>query len=93
MMSTDIALVLQNTVRSVAAKQARHLLRFALYSGELLRIPRNKRRLHVLLGTAWISVSGRDIVASPGSCAKIGRPRHPVLVSALGGGPLLVEIW
>jgi hypothetical protein len=92
-MSTNIALVLQNAVRSVAARQARYLLRFALYSGELLRIPRNKQRLHVLSGTAWISASGRDIVASPGSCVKIGRPRHPALVSALGGGPLLLEIW
>jgi hypothetical protein len=93
MMSTDIALVLQNAVKSVPARQARCTLRFALYSGELLRIPRDRQHLHVLSGTAWISAAGRDMVAAPGSCAKLGRTRHPALVSALGIQPLLFEIW
>lgn len=92
-MSTDIALVLRNAGRSVPARQPRYVLRFALYSGELLRIPRDKRHLHVLSGTAWITAAGRDMVASPGSCSKLGRIRHPALVSALGVRPLLFEVW
>jgi hypothetical protein len=69
------------------------VLRFALYSGELLRIPRNRQHLHVLSGTAWISVEGKDIVAPPGYCARLVRTRIPTLVSGLGGHALLFEIW
>ena len=75
------------------ASESRRLLCFALYSGELLRIPRDRQHLHVLSGTAWISVAGRDIVVSHGSCAKLVRSRYPALVSGLGGQPLLFEIW
>lgn len=93
MKSADIALVLQNAARSVPARHARCALRFALYSGELLRIPRDRQHLHVLSGTAWISVAGKDMVASPGNGAKLVRTQYPALVSALGGQPLLFEIW
>ena len=93
MESSDIALVLQNAARSVPARRARIPLRFALYSGELLRIPRDRQHLHVLSGTAWISVAGMDVVACPGKCAKLVRTQYPALVSALGGQPLLFEIW
>jgi len=93
MTSTDIALILQNTARRDSVRESRCVLRFALCSGELVRIPRGTRHLHVLSGTAWISVAARDIVAPFGSCAKLVRSRHPALVSGLGGQPLLIEIW
>ena len=93
MKSVDIALILQNTARRVPARESRRVLRSALYAGELFRIPRDRLHLHVLSGTAWISVEGNDMVVLPGSCAKLVRTRHPALVSGLCGQPLLFEIW
>jgi hypothetical protein len=93
MKSADIALVLQNTARRAPARESRCVLRFALCSGELFRIPRDRRHLHVLSGTAWISVEGKDIVTPQGCCAKLVRTRHPTLVSGLGDQALLFEIW
>jgi hypothetical protein len=93
MRSADSVLILQNAARRVPAREFRRVLRFALCSGELLRIPDNGRHLHVLSGTAWISAAGRDLVAPVGSCSKLVRTRYPALVSGLGGQPLLFEIW
>jgi len=93
MRSADIALVLQNTARSVPSRESRRVLRFALDHGELLRIPRDRLHLHVLSGTAWISAAGRDVVVPLGSCSKLDQTRDPVLVSGLGGRALMVEVW
>ena len=92
-MSSESALILQNAARRVPASDSRRLLCFALCSGELLRAPRGKQHLQVLSGTAWISVAGRDIVVSHGSCVKLVRTRYPTLVSGLGSQPLLFEVW
>jgi hypothetical protein len=91
MRSADVALILQISVRREPA--FRRMFRPTLFQGELLRIPRDSRRLHVLSGTAWISAAGTDVILPPGSCAKLTRTRSPALVSALGGEPLLLEIW
>ena len=69
------------------------MFRPTLFPGELLRIPRDSQRLDVLSGTAWITAAGTDVIVPPGSCAKLIRTRNPALVSALGGEPLLLEIW
>ncbi|MGA2612055.1 MAG: hypothetical protein ABSG38_01205 [Spirochaetia bacterium] len=92
-MNVDIAFVLRSVAKNVPARPSRRVLRFALYLGELLRVPRDRQHLHVLSGTAWISAAGRDIVAPLGSCVKLVRSRYPALVSGLGGQPLLFEIW
>ncbi|MGO9409215.1 MAG: hypothetical protein ACLQCB_00540 [Spirochaetia bacterium] len=93
MSGADISMIFQNAARGVAAKEARPVLRLALLPGELLRIPRARRHVHVLSGTAWISECVRDVVADRGACVGLSRSRHPVLVSSLGAQPLLFEIW
>jgi hypothetical protein len=93
MSSADIAMIFQNAARGVAAKESRPVLRIALLPGELLRMPRFRRHIHVLSGTAWISECNRDIVAERGSCVGLLRARHCALVSGLGAQPLLFEIW
>jgi hypothetical protein len=93
MSSVDIASVLQSTARTAPARESRDVLRLALYGGELHRISHRARHLHVLSGTAWISSNGRDVVAERGSCVQLVRSRHSALVSALGGRPLLFEMW
>ena len=89
MSSVDIGMVFQTAARGIAATERRRVLRIALLPGELLRVPRSRRHLHVLSGTAWVSDSARDIVADRGACAGLGRSRNPALVSGVGGAPLL----
>jgi hypothetical protein len=93
MSSADSALISQNATRGAPATESRPILRIALYPGELLRIPRARRHLHVLSGAAWISAAGQDEVVSQGSCLDLARSRHPALVSGLGDQPLLFEVW
>jgi hypothetical protein len=93
MSSADISVIFQNAAKGVAAKGSRPVLRIALLPGELLRIPRARTHMHVLSGTAWISESGRDVVADRGTCVGLSRSRHPVLVSGVRTQPLLFEIW
>ena len=93
MSSADITMIFHNALRGIAAKESRPVLRIALLPGELLRVPRTRKHLHVLTGTAWVSDCGRDIVAERGACVPLERSRHPVLVSGAGSKPLLFEIW
>jgi len=93
MSSADISVIFQNAGGGVATKESRPVLRIALLPGELLRIPRARRNIHVLSGTAWISESGRDMVADRGTSVGFSRSRHPVLVSGVGAQPILFKIW
>ncbi len=93
MSSIDNTLLLQDMARIVPTTRSRPVLRIALYPGELLKIPRINRRLHVISGVAWISAAGRDNVAPQGYCVDLPRSRHPALVSGLGSQPLLVAVW
>ncbi len=93
MSSADIALVFSTAARGVRATESRPVLRLALYPGELLRIPRARKHLHVLAGTAWISRAGRDTIASRGACVQLAGTRDAALVSGIGNKPLLFEVW
>jgi len=93
MSNADIALILQNTARTVSAGELKPVVRFALCQGELLQIPRKRHHLHVLSGTAWISAAGSDTVASVGNHVELVRTRDPALISGLGDQPLLFELW
>ena len=72
---------------------ARPGLRIALYPGELLRVPRRRRRLHVIAGIAWISTDRRDILAPSGTCVDLPLARHPAIVSGVRSESLLFEVW
>lgn len=93
MSSADVALMFNSAARGARATESPPVLRLALYPGELLRIPRARRNMHVLSGTAWVSTDGRDSVAGPGSHVNLAGARYPALVSGLGGDPLLFEVW
>jgi hypothetical protein len=93
MSSADISMILQNAARGVTATASRPVLRIALLPGELLQVPRERRQMHVLSGTAWVSECGLDTVADCGSCVNFLRSRHPALVSGMRGRPVLFEIW
>ncbi|MGA2761870.1 MAG: hypothetical protein ABSG17_00755 [Spirochaetia bacterium] len=93
MSSADIAMIFTRAARPVTANESRQVLRIALYPGELLPVPRPRRHVHVLSGTAWISAGGRDTVAPQGACVGLAYSRHPALVSGVGGQPLLFEVW
>lgn len=93
MKSADIALNIQSCLSQAPEEDSRRILRPTLFVGELLRIPRESRFLRVLSGTAWISVTGTDVVVPKGDSIKLIGTRNPALVSALGIAPLLLEIW
>ncbi len=93
MSSIERALIFQGAARGVRATESRPVLRLALYPGEVLRIPRARKHLHVLSGTAWISHAARDRILSRGACAQLAQSADVALVSALGAEPLLFEVW
>ena len=93
-MSTfDSTLIFQDAARGIKTTEERPVLRFALYPGELLRIPRGTSHVHVLSGTAWISAKSADSVAGRGACIGLPKGRDAALISGLGGEPLLFEVW
>ncbi len=93
MSSADIGMIFQTAARGITATDTRRILRIALLPGELVRVPRSHKHLHVLSGTAWISDNARDVVADRGACVGLSRSRNSALVSGVGGQPLLLEIW
>jgi len=93
MSSVDISSVLYDAASAMRASHPRRMLRFALYAGELYRVPRGMRNVQILSGTAWISAHGEDVVARQGSRLRIAPGAGPALVSGLGREPLLFEVW
>lgn len=92
MSSADIALVSQEMTQRIHAGESKAACSVTLNPGELLRIQRGARILDIVSGAAWITGDGTDTVASRGERVSLGRTRHPVLVSGLGGRPLCFEV-
>jgi hypothetical protein len=67
-------------------------IRVMLLTGEVQRVASNYRGLRVRSGQAWITLDGRDVVLK--RCEEIAlEPRHDAaVVSALGRGPLVIEL-
>jgi len=93
MSSVDISSVLYDSAGAMEASHPRRMLRFALYSGELYRLPRGMRNVQILSGTAWISVQREDVLAKRGSKVQLALSAIPALISGLGREPLLFEVW
>jgi hypothetical protein len=65
--------------------------RLTLLKDDALRLPRMCRRVHVLSGTAWVTVAGRDITLEIGETMSFAQENDFVLISALGA-PVNLEI-
>ena len=93
MSTIDLSLVLTSRQRRPLAGADPAPLRLVLLAGEAFRVPRARSSVSVLTGAAWITVGGRDIVLSPGEARTFDAAGEPVVVSALGAVPLLVEVF
>jgi hypothetical protein len=65
--------------------------RLALLKNHAFELPRECRRVHVLSGTAWVTVAGRDIILGIGETMSFGPEKDVVLISALGA-PVDLEV-
>jgi hypothetical protein len=90
MSSTEIALVVSGLRRSASPRGA--ALRFVILEGEALRIPRARRALSVVNGTAWVTQRGRDTVLAAGDAQGLEPRADAALVSPLGSEPLILEL-
>jgi hypothetical protein len=78
--------------RADAACEEQPGLRLALLYGEELRLPDSAERLHMLSGTAWVSMGGRDYVLGSGDCLAFTRAKGGAIVSALREQSILFEL-
>jgi hypothetical protein len=65
---------------------------FTLEKSELFRIPSTCKELHILAGTAWITVAGRDIVLTCGEKASFEPNKDRAILSALGKTSVILEV-
>ena len=68
------------------------MLRLVLYPHELCRLPPKCRGIRVLVGQAWVTLAGEDLVLTPGEKMRFAPTKDFALVSALGNVPLIVEV-
>lgn len=67
--------------------------RLMLCHNEVLRLPAASQGAEVVSGVAWVTVNGRDIFLASGERLWLPSPRDPVLISALGRNPLILEVF
>jgi hypothetical protein len=67
-------------------------VQFTLIKGEVFRIPSICKKIHVLSGSAWLTVAGEDIILTAGEKVSLGSNQDIALLSALGEMPLVLEI-
>jgi hypothetical protein len=65
---------------------------FTLEKSEVFRIPSACKELHILAGTAWITVAGRDIVLTTGEKVSLETKKDRAILSALGNKSVSVEV-
>lgn len=71
---------------------ANPMLRLMLRHNELFRLPESSRAIEVLTGTAWVTFNSCDIFLAAGERLNLPSRRDPVLISAMGQPPLILEI-
>jgi hypothetical protein len=75
------------------SRRTQVLLRLTLYSGEVYRAPRGCIAVRVRTGMAWVTQGGADIIVDAGRGADLPPSSDFALVSAIGGRPLVVELF
>jgi mannose-6-phosphate isomerase class I len=65
---------------------------FELMDGFVRDEKRESQVLHVVEGTAWVTMDGRDIILNEGEELRLSHGKYDVVVSATGQKPLIYEI-
>lgn len=63
-----------------------------LKKGEVFQVALEIKELHVLSGTAWVTVDGEDIILSCGENALLSSIQNVGILSALGNMPLVAVL-
>lgn len=66
--------------------------RLTLQPGEVYRLTTGYRQMRLVFGDAWLTQRGHDIVLRKGQETQLAYDRHGVLVSALYGEALVLEL-
>jgi mannose-6-phosphate isomerase class I len=62
-------------------------------AGQTFRLPETFQRFTVVSGSAWVTVSGDDIVLHPGESLSVENRPYPVILSAESRAALTIECW
>ncbi|HEY9831432.1 MAG TPA: hypothetical protein V6D26_12690 [Stenomitos sp.] len=59
----------------------------------MFRVPSVCQQLHVLSGSAWLTVAGEDIILTAGEKASLDSNQGCAILSVLGEVPLILDIF
>ena len=63
--------------------------RLMLLPHEVCRLPETASTVYVVMGQAWITTAGKDIIAACGETYPVGKD---AVISSVGKTPLILEI-
>lgn len=63
-----------------------------LQTSKVFRVPLECKELHILSGSAWLTVDGEDIILTSGETASLASPHSLAILSVLGNRPLTLEV-
>lgn len=63
-----------------------------LKKGEVFQVALEIQELHVLSGTAWVTIDGKDIILNSGEKAVVSSIQDFAILSALGNMPLVAVL-
>jgi len=68
------------------------LMRIVLMKRETYRVAEDRQGLRVRSGQAWVTLNGRDLVLKRGDEIAVQSKNDFAVVSALGHGPVVIEL-
>jgi hypothetical protein len=68
------------------------LMRVVLMKQETYRVAEDRQGLRVRSGQAWVTLNGRDLVLKRGDEIAVQSKNDFAVVSALGHGPVVIEL-
>lgn len=67
-------------------------LQFTLKKNHVFPIPSAYQELHILSGSAWLTVEGQDIILTTGEKVLLDSYQGLAILSTLGDKPLILEV-
>jgi hypothetical protein len=65
---------------------------FELLEGFVRDEKRESQVLHVVTGTAWVTMDGKDIILNEGEEVRLSRGKYDAVVSSVDSKPVVYEI-
>ncbi|MBZ0306031.1 MAG: DUF2917 domain-containing protein [Anaerolineae bacterium] len=81
-----------NKKRETHTMEALSETKFELMKGFVRDEKRDSQVLHVISGTAWVTMDGKDILLAEGEKLRLSRGKYDAIVSTADGKPLVYEV-